>query len=128
MKKVKFDNLYFYYGIISFFCLLILINSYVVFLGSKLSFIPLFIQIVLLLLIYTKHQFTKVLLKVFSILFLIIGSALQLIPIFINYILDASQSTDIKKGVISLLSLFIGILILLYTNKTVRLIESNDTN
>ena len=123
MKKAVFKNQYFYFVVIMFLVLLLIWNSYVVFLGSYVGLIPILIQLVLLFLILTKNPYSKIGLKFFSVIFLIGASGLQVVSALLKASIGEFETVNGNKLLFSLLNLAIGIIILVYTNKTVIVSE-----
>ncbi len=117
--KAEFKNLYFYWGVIIFISTLLLYNSiYLIKNFNLLTLLPILIQIILLYLIFTKNKNVKIAIKIWIIIFIIIGFGLQFLGKLIKYIAsDFSEFNSIEFLTI-VTFLIIGIIILIFTNKT----------
>jgi hypothetical protein len=87
--------------------------------------VPIFIEIILLILILTKSRYAKIGIILWASIFLIIGYGFELAADLIDAFNDSFIT--IKTGLIiqSAVGLAIGILIISYTRSTVVLISSN---
>ena len=124
MKKAVFKSQSFYIGVIIMLSLLLLWNAYVVFLGGYSGFIPIVIQLVLLFLLLKKNQYSKIGLKIFSIVFLIGASGLQIISALLKTSIGEFETVSINKLLFSLLNVAIGIIILVYAIRTIVVLEN----
>ncbi len=126
MKKAVFTNKLFFNLLTGFIILLIACNIFLVVKAISIyRFVPIFIDIVLLILILTKSRYAKIGVTIWASIFLIIGYGLELAADLIDAFNDSF--TTIKTGPIiqSAVGLAIGILIISYTRSTVVLISSN---
>jgi hypothetical protein len=120
MKKAKFNSTIFYYLLIAFFGILLIYNTYMFSLSHDYYIIiPIAIQIFLLILIFIKYVKIKLILKIWTIIFLIIAPIMQLIGKLLK---DASydyQYIDVNIYIIPSLMLIAGCLIFYFIVKTV---------
>lgn len=80
MKKAKFNSIIFYYFLITLFAILLIYNTYMFFISRDyFIIIPIIIQIFLLILTFIKYVNIKLILKIWTIIFLIIAPTMQLI-------------------------------------------------
>ncbi|MEJ5052458.1 hypothetical protein WH221_21715 [Chryseobacterium culicis] len=120
MKKAKFNSTAFYYVLIVLFVALIIYNTYVLF--TSLDYfivVPIIIPLFLLVLIFVKYTKIKLILKIWTMIFLIIAPGMQLIGKLLK---DASydyQYFDINIYITPLLMFIVGVLILYFIIKTV---------
>lgn len=80
--------------------------------------IPIVIQAIIIGMIITKHRFAKIILKIWAIIFLVIGSSLQIVGQGIQDILDG-RAIDFMFYFVAGINLLIGSLVVYYTNTTV---------
>lgn len=120
MKKAKFNSIIFYYFLIALFAILLIYNTYMFFISHDYYIIiPIAIQIFLLILIFIKYVKIKLILKIWTIIFLIIAPIMQLIGKLLK---DASydyQYIDVNIYIIPSLMLIAGCLIFYFIVKTV---------
>ena len=87
MDKTIFKNKLFFYLLISYLIFLVVWNSYALILGNLVGGLSVLIQAILLLLIFNKHKYAKLGIKLWSTI-LIIGFSLsifgKLIKIFLG--------------------------------------------
>lgn len=127
MKKVKFNSEIYFWIISSILILLMAYNLYVTLVQRLLmGLLPIIIQSVLLVLLFTKNRMAKIGVKIWSMVFLVIASGLQLIG---KLIVDAAESfANMNLGFYfqTTLSLIIGLLIFIFAEKTIEIIEVED--
>ncbi|MFT4699267.1 MAG: hypothetical protein ACI9SJ_002433 [Flavobacteriaceae bacterium] len=120
MKKSYFKDQTLYWVIIIILGGLLIWNSTILLAYQKLiGLLPILIQTVLLILISTKHEYAKIGIKIWTISFLIVGPSLQFFGRLLNEILNGFEVISIQHYAITGLKITIGILIILYTDKTV---------
>ena len=108
LKKANFKNKTFYSIVITFLCGLLLYN--IVQIDERtmpLIIFPIVIQISLLILILTKNQYAKIGIKIWSIVFLIVASGLQLAGRFLNDFTYSFENINIQSYLITGISLII---------------------
>lgn len=119
--KTHFNNITFYWIIISLISLLLLLNlSTFIVTINPIALLPIIIQSVLLYLIFTKHKYAKIGIKIWTILFLIIGNGLQLLGAILQIIEGGNPNTTILDYLKFLILILIGVGILIFTNKTIE--------
>jgi len=122
--KTVFSNKTFFYLLISFISLLLLWNIYTLVIGNIWSIIPISVQVILLILILSENQYAKKAILIWVIIFLIVAPLLKLIAIILGLINDAIDKTkyevNIRSLIYTVISLAIGILILDYTKRSVK--------
>ena len=97
---------------------------------SKLiGLLPIAIQCALLTLIFIKHEYAKVGIKIWAILFLAIASGLQFVGRLLQDLADGFGNINLQHYLTTGITILIGVLIVVYTNKTVEIesIEKNST-
>jgi hypothetical protein len=120
MKHSKFRSKIFYWLLIVFLSGLIICNLY----NEIASINPMLIlsttiQVTLLILVLTKHKAAKIGLQIWSTLFLIIASVLQISGHVLKCIVDGFSNNDYLFLFNVGFLLLVGILILIFTNNTV---------
>lgn len=124
MKKTKFENLILYYSIIILLICLILFNFYSTFQTQNyIGFLPILLQLTLLILIINKHKFAKVGIKLWAIL-LIIVFGLKIVGKLLKDSADDTLSSNLEKYIILIIGFTIGIILLNLTNTTVKVIDT----
>ena len=124
MKKSHFTNLTVYWTIITIIGGLFIWNLYA-FINSGLfiGLLPMVIQAVLLVLIFTKNQFAKIGIKIWAILFLAIAYGLKFIGRLIQDLVENFSNIDPTYYLIAVIGIILGISITYYINRTVDIIE-----
>lgn len=124
-RGLIFNNVVFYWAIISILGVLLLWNLYLTVAHSRLAgLLPIVIQATLLTLIFRRHEYAKTGIKIWAIIFLIAGSGLQFFGRFLKDLTDSFTNADLQHYLTTGLSILIGIVILSYTNKTVEIVET----
>jgi len=124
MKRTSFKNSNFYWILIIYLCGLLIWNLYLTINYSNLlGLLPITIQIVLLTLIFMKHEYAKIGIKIWAILVLILGSGLQFVGRLLNGLSDGFSNVDIEYYLTTGLTVIIGVILLIYTNETVEIVE-----
>ena len=91
--------------------------------GKLSGILPITIQGVLLALILTRNQYAKIGIKIWSIIFLIIASGLQFFGRLLKDAVDNFVNANSLHYITTGITVIIGIMIVLYVNKTVEVIE-----
>lgn len=121
MKKTLFTNKPFYYLFIGYLILLLSYNIYsTITLKIIYGILPISIQTTLLIFIFTKSKHAKLLIQIWTIVFMIIATGLQFFGQFLTGMGNNFENFMWNAFVYKLIELGIGILILSYTNKTVK--------
>ena len=131
MYKSKFNNPIFYWAILAWLSTCFLLNIYSVFKGFQwILLLPLFVQPALIILIVTKHKYVKISLKIWSMITLIIGPSMCIVGRLLQYLGKSMQNietgfdiTEISYFITNLSLLAIGIVIYIYSSKTISLIQ-----
>ena len=119
MQITEFKNQSFYYSVLALLTCLILYNCYVILNFQEIwGFIPILIQAAIIGMIITKHKFAKIILKIWAIVFLIVGSALQIILQSIEDLINESE-VDFTFYIVAGINLLVGSAVVYFTNKTV---------
>ena len=122
--KTVFKNKTFFYLLISFISILLLWNLYtLISAGNVWAILPILIQTVLLILIFTNNQYARVSIIAWTIIVLIGASALGLLASLFdigNDLIDSTKVTDTNDIIYKLIQLILGILILDFTRRTVK--------
>jgi len=120
--KVVFKNLYFYWFVIIFISALLLYNSiYLINNFTLITLLPVIIQIVLLYLIFTKNKNVKIAIKIWIIVFILIGFGLQFLGKFLKFIASDFAEFNPIEILKIILFLIIGFIILIFSNKTIEI-------
>lgn len=135
MKRTTFKNKTFYCIIILILFGLLIQNLYSIISQFRIiGLLPIMIQSALLTLIFIKHEYVKIGIKIWAIIFLAVASGLQFIGRLLQYLgkylqgLSEGLSTlDIQHYLTTGVTMVIGILVVFYTNKTVE-IEKNESS
>lgn len=91
-----------------------------------IGLLPITIQSVLILLILKQHQYTKLVIKLWAVIFLIIASSLQLAGKLLEDLVNNFVSTDLSYYGENSGRLIIGILIYINAKKTLEVVEKEE--
>ncbi len=86
--------------------------------GEVWGIIPILIQAAIIGMIITKHRLAKIILKFWAIIFLIVGSSLQIIGQGIQDIFD-NLELDFMFYLVASINLMVGSAVVYFTNTTV---------
>ena len=129
MNKSKFKSVVFYYFLILLLSGLLLFNIYSISVSNNwFILLPIGIQLLLLVLVFSKYSKIKLLLKIWSLIFLIIAPIMQILGKLLK---DASydyQFFDAKVYIVPFLMLIIGIFVFYFTSLTVKTNDNNNQN
>jgi len=119
--KTYFNNITFYWILISSISLLLLINV-ITFISTlnPIALLPIIIQSLLLFLIFSKHKYAKIGIKIWTILFLLIANGLQLLGAILQTISSTNPNITMLDYLKFIVLIVIGVAILVFTNKTVE--------
>ncbi len=124
MKKSNFTNQTFYWTILFLIGGLLFWNLFAIFAtGLLIGILPITIQAILLGLIFTKNQYAKIGIKIWSIVFLAVASGLQFVGRFLQDLTEGFSKVDITHYLTTGITILLGVLIAVYTNKTVEIVE-----
>ena len=122
MRKAVFTNKIFYILLISFIIVLLVYNSIVsIKTGNIYGLISIFIEFVLLILIFTKNQYAKLMVIVWAILSFIVAYGFELIANLMDDFSSDFKNFKINLLIYNIIWLAIGVLIIDYTRRTVIL-------
>jgi len=122
MEKIKFNSSVYYYFLIIILLTLLIYNIYSVFISHNLfTILPIVIQTFLLILIFIKNISAKLAIKIWSIVFLIIGPLMQLVGKLLKDTSYDFQFFDIKNYIGPFLILLVGGLIFYFAEKTIAI-------
>ncbi len=128
MKKINFINKPFYWILLAFLSLLLIWNTYSLILTRKLfGVFPVIIQLVLIVLILIKHEYAKIGIKIWSLVFLIIAPGLVLLGIILKLFASSNEEISTNAVIFDGITIIAGILIFSYTNDSIQFeeLESN---
>ena len=129
MKKSLFKNQTLYWLIIIIVGGLLIWNLAITLAYQQLiGLLPIVIQTVLLILIFTKHEYAKIGIKIWAIIFLIGGPSLKFIGRLLNETIDGFEDVSIQLYLVKGLTILLGVLIVIYTNKTVVIEEKEKSS
>lgn len=122
--KTIFKNKIFFYLLISFISILLLWNVYaLISTGNIWALLPIFVQIMLLVLVFTNNQYARISIMVWTIIVLVGASAISLLASLFdigNDLIDNTKVTDTNDIIYKLIQLVLGVLILDFTRRTVK--------
>lgn len=126
MEKVIFTNKIFLYGLVIFIIILLLYNFYALLFEFEFSlFIPIIIQLTLLFLIFVRHQYIKLLLQIWSAVFLIFAFGLFILGGLLKELTDGFEYFNFLNYLPKLILLLIGIAIYIGSQKTIIINKDN---
>lgn len=118
--KVVFTNRKFYYALIGYILIYILWNAYVGIKYSSISALfPISIECALLILIFTRHQYTKIATLVWIIIAILGSSALGILATIMETPDNGFREINTYDFAFKCLNVIIGIFIIDYTRRTV---------
>lgn len=124
MKQSHFTDRTVYWAVISIIGGLLLWNLYAtVTTGRFVGLLPITIQSVLLGLIFTKHQYARIGIKIWAIVFLVIASGLQFFGRLLEDAVNGFPDVDWQHYLIKLVTGLIGIILVICVNRTVQVVE-----
>ncbi len=129
MKKINFINKPFYWILLAFLGLLLMWNTYSLILTRKLfGVFPVIIQLVLIVLILIKHEYAKIGIKIWSLVFLIIAPGLVLLGIILKLFASSNEEISTNAIIFDGITIIAGILIFSYTNDSIQFEELESNN
>ena len=124
MEKAIFTDKIFYYGIIMFISILLLYNVYSILSNFELRLImPIFIQIILLILIFNKHKLIKLLLKIWSGIFLVGAFTLIILGGLLKGLADGFKYFNFLDYIPSIIFLLIGIVVYMCSDRFIQVLK-----
>ncbi len=124
MEKAIFTDKIFYYGIIVFISILLLYNVYSILSNFELRRImPILIQIILLILIFNKHKFIKLLLKIWSGIFLVGAFTLIILGGLLKGLADGFKHCNFFDYIPSIIFLLIGIIVYMCSDRFIEVLK-----
>lgn len=124
MEKAIFTDKIFYYGIIMFIAILLLYNVYSILSIFELRLImPILIQIILLILIFNKHKLIKLLLKIWSGIFLVGAFTLIILGGLLKGLADGFKYFNFLDYIPSIIFLLIGIVVYMCSDRFIQVLK-----
>lgn len=124
MEKAIFTDKIFYYGIIMFISILLLYNVYSILSNFELRLImPILIQIILLILIFNKHKLIKLLLKIWSGIFLVGAFTLIILGGLLKGLADGFKYFNFLDYIQSIIFLLIGIVVYMCSDRFIQVLK-----
>lgn len=108
MRKAVFKNQIYYFSLIVILIVLLVINIIQLFENKWKMLIPIIVQIVLLILIFSKHHYSRIAIKIWLIILLLTGGIQLITGVF--YLL--AGETNLSSLLIRVLFVIIDILLL----------------
>lgn len=105
--------------LLSYLILIITYNLYVFLIDFPNGWLPILLNALILLLVISKNKNLKIVLKVWSMIFLIIFPGLQLLSRFMKKFLDNSFTIDFSSSFMAALFVVVGIIIFSYSKSIV---------
>jgi hypothetical protein len=126
MKETEFKNKYFYWAIILIVGGLLMKTIFRTFYyNESIGITPMILQFLLLVFILTKHKFAKIGIIIWTILFLLLFSLIQLIQGIIKNFNYGINSSWVQYYSLISINVIAGIVILFYTVKTTKIVVVN---
>jgi hypothetical protein len=122
MEKAQFNNEFYYWSVIIFLSGLFIWNLTIFVTGSLTALMPLTIVSIVLFLFSTKNKFSRIAIMIWSVVFLIIASGLQLIGRLMVDSVDNFIAFDLTFYIKVILSLIAGLAIFIYGKNTIEII------
>lgn len=122
MEKAQFNNEFYYWSVIIILGGLFIWNLTAFASGSLIALIPLTIVGTVLFLFATKNKFSRIAIMIWSVVFLIIASGLQLIGRLMTDSINNFVTFDLQFYIKVILSLIAGLLIFIYGKNTIDII------
>ena len=124
MEKAIFTDKIFYYGIIMFISILLLYNVYSILSNFELRLImPILIQIILFILIFNKHKLIKLLLKIWSGIFLVGAFTLIILGGLLKGLSDGFKYFNFLDYIPSIIFLLIGIVVYMCSARFIQVLK-----
>jgi hypothetical protein len=115
MKKSVFPSMAFYFCLIGYILLLIVYNCYMGLKNNNIyAFLPITIQLILLVLLFTKDRYSKIVILVWATVFLIIACSLDIIGNLLGDFASNFQGPKLNILIYDLITVSIGVLIVTY--------------
>ncbi|MFB2121241.1 hypothetical protein [Parapedobacter sp. 2B3] len=124
IKQSHFTDKTAYWAVISIIGGLLLWNLYAtVTTGRLVGLLPITIQSILLGLIFMKHQYARIGIKIWAIVFLAIASGLQFFGRLLEDAVNGFPDVDWQHYLTKLVTGLIGIVLVICVNRTVQVVE-----
>ena len=126
MKETEFKNKYFYWIIILIVGGLLLKTIFTTFYyNQSVGIFPMIIQFLLLVFILTKHKYARIGIIIWTTLFLLVFSAVQLAQGLVRNFNNGIDISWLQYYLLISVNLIVGTLVLFYTIKTTKVIMVN---
>lgn len=126
MKETEFKNKYFYWIIILIVGGLLLKTIFTTFYyNQSVGIFPMIIQFLLLIFILTKHKYARIGIIIWTTLFLLVLSAVQLAQGLVRNFNNGIDISWLQYYLLISVNLIVGSLVLFYTIKTTKVIIVN---
>jgi len=123
MKQTEFKNKYFYWAIILIVGGLLLKTVFKTFYyNESIGITPMILQFLLFVFILFKHKFARIGIIIWTILFLLLFSLIQLIQGIVKNLNSGIDSSWIQYYSLISINVIAGIVILFYTIKTTKIV------
>jgi hypothetical protein len=122
MEKAQFNDEFYYWSVIIILGGLFIWNLTAFASGSLIALMPLTIVGTVLFLFATKNKFSRIAIMIWSVVFLIIASGLQLIGRLMTDSINNFVAFDLQFYIKVILSLIAGLLIFIYGKNTIDII------
>ncbi|MCD9854882.1 hypothetical protein LUD75_09210 [Epilithonimonas sp. JDS] len=122
MDRAIFTNKIFLYGLVSFIIVALLYNLYAVLFEFDIFLvIPIIIQVTLLFLIFVRHQYIKLLLQIWSAVFLIFAFGLFIFGGLLKDLAESFEDFNFLNYFPKVILLLVGIIIYQGSSKTIQI-------
>jgi hypothetical protein len=120
MKKVVFENKLFHILLVSLIFLLIGYNAFTSITSQSIyGIIPICIEILLLVLIFTNNRYAKSAILIWSSISLIVSCGFEIVADLIDYFNAEFKASNTDSLLYNIVGLIIGILIVDYARRTI---------
>ena len=128
MEKAQFNNEFYYWSVIIILGGLFIWNLTALASGSLISLMPLTIVGLVLFLFATKNKFSRIAIMIWSVVFLIIASGLQLVGRLMTDSIGNFVAFDLPFYVKVILSPIAGLFIFIYGKNTIEIITLDESD
>lgn len=127
MDRAIFTNKVFLYGLVFFITVALLYNLYAILFEFEFSlFVPIIIQVTLLFLIFVRHQYIRLLLQIWSAIFLIFAFGLFILGGLLKDLADGFEQFNFLNYFPKMILLLVGIIIYQGSVKTIHIRNLDD--
>ena len=120
MRKTVFTNNIFYHILSGYIIVLIIYNLYALLVSYNVySLIPIAIQVFLLYMMFTKHEYARIAILIWSTVVLLLATLFEIIAQVLDGLNDGFEKINLYSFIGNLILLIVAILIVDFTRRTV---------